>query len=247
MSTIRKFAAAAMVCAALAACSKPTDVVLPTDLSQWNDDFAQKIKNLSDDDKKLLTGYIVRAKMGEAFGGQGIPPGTTVGQAIDAQKQWVADQQQQQAAQEQLKQQLEAKQAAAEAELNKTIVLTFIDQKYVPHDVQAEQFDDLFEVRVGIKNTGTKALKGVRAILVIKNTFGDVVTKTRLNVEEDIPPGGEYVWEGSRKLNQFEDEDKKLMNLEDGKFSTELHPILAVYADGSKVGVSDDDSDKASQ
>ncbi|MGF6665310.1 hypothetical protein QF000_006978 [Paraburkholderia atlantica] len=242
MSTIRKFVIATMVCAALTACSKPTEVVLPTDVSQWNDDFAKKIKGLSDGDKQLLAGYMARVKVGHAFGGQDIPPGTTVGQAIDAQKQWIAQQDQYKAQQEQLKQQLQAKQAAAAAELSKTIVMTFLEQKHVPQDFHAGRYENQWDIRIGVKNTGTKALKGVRGLLIVKNTFGDVITQTRLNIEADIPPGGDYVWNGSRKLNQFDSEDQKLMSLEDGKFSTEILPILAVFADGSKVGVSDDGS-----
>jgi len=242
MFAIREFAIAAMVCAVLTGCSKPTDIVVPTDTSQWNDDFANKIKGLSDGDKSLLAGYMARLKIGEAVGGQGIPAGTTVGQAIDAQKQWIAQQEQYKAQQEQLKQQLEAKQAAAAAELSKTIVMTFLGQKHVPQDFRAGRYENLWDVRIGIKNTGTKALKGVRGLLVVKNTFGDVITKTQLTIEADIPPGGDYVWNGSRKLNQFDDEDQKLMNLQDGKFSTEIQPILAVFADGTKVGESDDES-----
>lgn len=232
-------AAVVVLCAFFGGCDKPTDAVLPTDSNQWTVEFAQKLKGLGDDEKQLLTGYMIRMKMAQVLGGESIPVGTTVGQAITHQKQWIAEKKAKEEAAAQLKQQLEAKQAAAEVELRKTIVLTFLDQEYIPSDWHVKQYDDLLRVRIGIKNNGSKTLKGVRGILVIKDTFGDVVTRTRLNIEENISPGDEYIWTGSRKINKFRDEDQKLMNLENGKFSTDIQPTLAVYDDGSSVGVAD--------
>lgn len=227
---------AAILCALLGACDKPKETALPADSNQWTADFVKKVAGLSDEDKRLLTGYMIRLKMSSALGGPPIQPGTTIGQAIISQKDWITEQEAEKAAKEQLKQQLEAKQAAAAAELRKTIILTFMGKKYIPSDFRASRYDDLFEVRIGVKNNGTNTLKGVRGILVIKNTFGDIITQTRLNIEENIPPGGEYIWIGDRKINKFIDEDQKLMNLEDGKFSTDIQPTLAVYSDGSTVG-----------
>ena len=229
--------AVVVLCAFLGACDKPTDAVLPTDSNQWTVEFTQKLKGLGDDEKQLLTGYIIRMKMAQVLGGSGIPVGTTVGQAIAYQKQWIAEKKAEEEAAAQLKQQLEAKQAAAEAELRKTIILTFLSQRYIPSNWHIQRYDDFLEIRIGIKNNGPKTLKGVRGKLVIKNTFGDIITKTRLNIEENISPGNEYVWTGGRKLNKFLDEDQKLMNLENGKFSIDVQPTLAVYDDGSTVGV----------
>ena len=52
------------------------------------------MEKLSSDEKDVLAGYLVRAKLGEALGGTGgVPIGTTVGDAIDNQVRWKADQQ----------------------------------------------------------------------------------------------------------------------------------------------------------
>ncbi|GCB06784.1 hypothetical protein [Ralstonia sp. SET104] len=233
------FIAAALLCTAFAGCSKPTDAVVPTDPKQWDGEFAQKIKNLSEADKGLLAAYLLRTQLGEVFGKQGMPVGTTVGQAIDAQRQWIAEQDAKKAAAQRLKAEIEAKQATTAAELSKTIVLTFIGQRYIPQDLDAGQIYNRFSVQIGVKNLGNKAIKGVKLQLAFKNTFGEIISKTPLNIEHAIPPGGEYVWKGIRKVNEFTDEGRKLMDLEDGQFSTEMQPTMVVYADGSTVGSPD--------
>lgn len=235
-TSLRAIATTLMLCTALAGCSKPTDAVVPTDPKQWDGEFAQKIKNLSEADKGLLAAYLLRTQLGEVLGKQGMPVGTTVGQAIDAQRQWMAEQDAKKAAQQRLKAELETKQAATAAELSKTIVLTFMGQRYIPRNFGAGQTDNRFSVQIGVKNSGSKAIKGVKLQLVFKDTFGEVISKRGVDIEHTIPPGGEYVWKGGRNINEYIDEDRKLMHLEDGQFSAEMQPTMVVYADGSSVG-----------
>ena len=231
--------ATALLCIALTGCSKPTDAVVPTDPKQWDGEFAQKIKNLSEADKGLLAAYLLRTQLGEVFGKQGMPVGTTVGQAIDAQRQWIAEQEAKKAAAQRLKVELEAKQAATAAELSKTIVLTFMGQHYIPRNFDAGRLDGRFSVEIGVKNLGSKTIKGVKLQLVFKDTFGEVISKRGVDIEHTIPPGGEYVWKGGRNINEYIDEDRKLMHLEDGQYSAEMQPTMVVYADGSTVGGKD--------
>lgn len=236
MKSVRMLALAAIASVAFCGCSKPTDTVIPTDLSKIDAEFTEKVKNLSDDDKQLLATYLARVKIGEAFGGKPMPVGLTVGQAIDDQKKFVAQKAAEAAEQERLRKQIEDEKAAAAAELGKTVVLAFLGQKFVPADFMNGQYEDRFQVEIGVKNAGDRPIKGVKGDLIIKNTFGEVVGKTTLTIEESIAPGRQVTWTGSRKLNKFDDDDKKLMGLEDGKFSTELRPTVVVYADGTTVG-----------
>lgn len=235
----RAIAIALLLCTALTGCSKATDAVVPTDPKEWNGEFAQKIKTLSETDKGLLAAYLVRTQLGEVLGKQGMPVGTTVGQAIDAQRQWIAEQDAKKAAKQQLKAELEAKQAATAAKLSKTVVLTFMGQRYVPRNFDAGQINNRFSIQIGVKNLGTRAIKGIKLQLVFKDTFGEVISDRGVDIEHTIPAGGEYVWKGGRTINEYIDEDRKLMHLENGQFSTEMQPTMVVYADGSRVGGTD--------
>lgn len=236
MRNLYKATAAVSMVFILAACTKPTDTVIPTDASKWEGDFAQSIKSLPEADKALLAGYLMRAKLGEAFGGKPMPVGTTVGQALEDQKQFLAQKAAEQAAQEQLRKQVEQQKAAAAAELSKTITLAFLGQHFSPADYTSGQYDDKFIVQVAIKNASEKPIKGVKADFILKNTFGETITTTELNIEQTIAPGQSYTWTGARKLNKFIDTDQKLMTLEDGKFSTEMRPTMVVFSDGTTIG-----------
>lgn len=148
----------------------------------------------------------------------------------------VAEQDARKSAEQRLKKKIEAQQVATTAELSKTVLLTFMGQRYIPSDVLAGRIDDQFSVEIGVRNSGPKAIKGIKVQLVFKNTFGEVISKMHLNIEQAIPPGGEYVWKGSRKINEFIDEDRHLMHLKDGQSSAEMQPTMVVYVDGSTIG-----------
>lgn len=235
----KTFAIAAMVACVLAACSKPEDTVIPADPKNWDTLLAPEVKKLSEGDKQLLTGYLMRAKVGEAFGGTPMPVGTTVGQGIELQKAWIAQREAQKAEQDRLKKETEERKAAAAQEVSKSVVLAYISQHIQPKDIYAHRFSDVFFVDVAIQNASAKAIKGIKADLVFKNTFGEKIYSTGLSIEKTIAPGARSTWQGGHELNQFKESDKTLMNLEEGNFTTEIRPTMVVFADGTSIGSAD--------
>jgi hypothetical protein len=220
-------------------CSKPEDTVIPSDAKQWDTQLAPNVQKLSPEDKQLLTGYLMRAKMGEAFGGAQMPVGTTVAQGIDNQRQWLAQQEVQKAEQEKLRKEVEAKQAAAAAELQKSVVIAYLSSNVEPKNYQASRYSDTFLIDIGVKNNGDKAIKGIKAEAVFKNTFGEPIYTTRLNIEQSIASRSQVTWEGGHELNQFDDTDKKLINLQPGSFTVDTRAVMVVYDDGTTVGSAD--------
>jgi len=77
----------------LSACApNPKSALISNDPSKWETELKGSVEKLSSDEKDVLAGYLVRAKLGEALGGTGgVPIGTTVGDAIDNQVRWKAD------------------------------------------------------------------------------------------------------------------------------------------------------------
>lgn len=71
-------------------CEDPKNVTIPRDLSTWESDekFIKALKELPDEDKKLFIAFSMRTKLSEAFGGEGLKEGTTIGEAIDIQRSW---------------------------------------------------------------------------------------------------------------------------------------------------------------
>lgn len=86
-----------VVCLGVVACtSDPKQTVIPArtqDLPQ----IQGQVKRLEDGERKLLTGYILRHTFSRGMdnidqGQTYVPEGTTIGQAIEEQKQFVATQ-----------------------------------------------------------------------------------------------------------------------------------------------------------
>ena len=91
----------------LVGCSNPKSAQIPTDPEKW-EELKPQIEKLNEEDKKLLTQFLMRKGMGAAFGGDGIEPGTTVGDAIKEQKKWLEDKDAKEKAQAELKAKIEA-------------------------------------------------------------------------------------------------------------------------------------------
>src|SRR5450755_3380548 len=114
--------------------------------------LAPQLKQLSEKDRKALGGYLIRVKMGEAFGGKGMPPGTTVGDALKQQKEWVVAQEQKDAEAAALKAKLAAEKAAAVEKLNKVITVTLLSKEQRPKDFEAHRYSETQVFHIGVQN-----------------------------------------------------------------------------------------------
>ena len=135
---MKRFTALLVVVAALCGCSKPTDAVIPSDMATWDKELAPELKKLPDTDREKVAVYLMRAKMGEVFGGKGVPPGTTIGQALDGQKKFEAEQAAKRAEEEALKKKLDQERAAAMEQLNKAVTVTLLTKRELPKPDEPE-------------------------------------------------------------------------------------------------------------
>lgn len=226
---------AAVMVFVLAGCSKPQDAIVPTDMATWDKDLAPHVQKLSEEDKKLFAAYALRVKLGEGFGGQGIPMGTTVGQAIEQQKAWAADQEKKRAEEAALREKLEKERAAARAAIDGAVTVTLLEKKQLPRDWEVRRISDTQVFRIGVHNKSEKEIAGVAGSIEFIDIFDKPFGAVSFSITENIKPGGEYVWTGSRDYNQFVAEHKAVWNAETGKFKTRFVPKAIVYSDGSKL------------
>jgi len=223
--------------AALAGCSKPTDAIIPSDISAWDKELAPQLKKLTDEDRAKVGGYLMRAKMGEVFGGKGVPPGTTLGQALEAQKTWEAEQAAKQVEEEALKKKLEQERAAAMDLLDKAVTVTLLSKRELPSNVEVGRFSEYQEFRIGVQNNGDKPVAGVAGEIKFIDVFDKEVGAVGFRISENIEPGKSATWVGGRDYNQFLDTHRAVWNLEEKKYKTKFVPDMVVYADGSKLTV----------
>src|SRR5690348_12023141 len=95
---------ASLACLLLAACTSAENTTIPQDIEKM-DSIKPAMEKLSPEDRTLVAGYIMRhtvgAQMQGLFGVKGdpIPPGMTIGKAIDEQKAFLAERQAEEAKQ----------------------------------------------------------------------------------------------------------------------------------------------------
>jgi len=225
----------AVAVAVLSGCSKPTESVIPSDMSTWDKELAPVLKKLPDEDREKVAGYLMRAKVGEVFGGKGVPPGTTVGQALEAQKKWEAEQAAKRAEEQALKKKLEQERAVAMEQLNKAITVTLIAKKELPKNYDAGRYSEYQEFRIGVQNNLDKPVVGVAGEIKFIDVFDKEISAVNFRISENIAPGKSATWIGGRDYNQFVDAHRAVWNLEEGKYTTKFVPDMVVFQDGTRL------------
>ncbi|NLA67957.1 MAG: hypothetical protein GX856_06895 [Gammaproteobacteria bacterium] len=231
------YAALIAIAVIITGCSKPTDAVIPSDMEAWDEKLAPELKKLPDSDREKATGYLMRAKMGEVFGGAGIPPGTTIGMAIKEQAAWEAEQAAQRAEEEALKRKLEQERATALKELNRAVTVTLLSKDELPSNYRAGRYSEYQQFRVGAQNNTDKVVVGVSGEIKFVDIFDKEVGSVMFGISERVEPGKTVVWTGGRDYNQFIDSHRAVWNLEEGKYTTKFVPEMVVFEDGSKLGL----------
>ena len=220
-------------------CSKPTDTVIPSDTSTWDKELAPELKKLPDSDREKVVAYLMRAKMGEVFNGKGIPPGVTIGQALEAQKKWDTEQAAKRAEEESLKKKLEQERADNLEKLNKAVTVTLLAKRELPKNYDIGRYREYQEFKIGVKNNSDKAIIGVSGELKFIDVFDKEVGAVNFAISENIEAGKSVTWTGGRDYNQFLDTHRAVWNLEDGKYTTKFEPEAVVFKDGTKLVVKD--------
>jgi hypothetical protein len=222
---------------ALVGCSKPEDTVIPSEVASWDTQLAPAVKKLSEEDQALLAAYLMRAKMGEAFGGEGMPPGLTIGQAVEAEKKLRAEEAKRKAEEEALKRKLEAERAAAVKAIQEAVTVTLLKKRRLESDWQSGRISDQLRFSLGFENKTDKPIVGVSGSMKFVDIFDKEVAESGFKMTDTIPPHGTITWNGVKDHNQFMDSDRALWNLEEGKYTATFVPEMIVFEDGTKLTV----------
>ena len=192
---------------------------------------------MPEEDKKKIAAYLMRAKMGEVFGGKGIPPGTTIGTALEEQGKWEAEQEAKKAAEEALKKKLEQERADAIKKLSSAVTVTLLAKKELPKNYELGQYSEYQQFRIGVQNNTDKQIVGVSGEIKFIDVFDKEVGAVNFRISENIDPTKSATWVGGRDYNQFIEAHRAVWNLEQGKYTTKFIPEMVVFKDGSKLVV----------
>ncbi|TAN13874.1 MAG: hypothetical protein EPN34_00815 [Burkholderiaceae bacterium] len=253
-----RFAPAGAALVLLAACTQPLDTVIPSNQSEWDSKLAPAVQKLNTQDRADFIAYMARHVLGATFGavfGQdpkaaAIPFGTTIGQAIQQQRTWTAQQQAERAraaAEEKqkaeataaLKEKAEASAEAARQAMRAAVTVALMDKTFKPHDFSAGRASDMQYFTVAIENTSDKTIAGIAGTLKFIDLFNANVGDVTFKVAHVIAPGATYTWNGERRYNEFIAEQRAVRDLESGQYKTRFVAKSIVFADGTRLGTAE--------
>lgn len=234
---MKRLALSIIMIGILSACSNPKDVVIPSETALWETELKDAIKELPDDEKFAVAAYLMRAKVGQAFGGDGIPAGTTIGQAIELQKSYELERSLNEAREQEVNARKQEEKDEIVGQLNAAVSVTLLSKTQEEADINRGNYLGIQRVSVGIQNTSEKEIAGVAGELKFIDIFDKEVGSIRIKVTHDIWPSDMYTWEGKREYNRFFKEHVAIWNLEEGKYTTEFVPSMIVFSDGTKLSV----------
>lgn len=235
-ATMKKILILSVCLFILGGCSNPKNIEIPTDSEKWSD-LKSSVEKLNPEEQQLLTQFMVRKKMGEAFGGEGIKAGTTIGDAIQEQKDWQKQKEAQEKAEAELKAKVEAQKKAKIAEINKILTVA-LTKKEGFSSFGGNNITDI-GLEVAFENKGSKDIAGIKGVAHFNDMFGDNIQSINISYDDGVKANSVATYSGSVNYNQFQNEDKKLLNTELSKIKFNFEPQVILFADGSKLEVKD--------
>jgi hypothetical protein len=205
------------------------------------------IQRLKDQDRLLLTRYIMRAKLGEIFGLGSVPSDYTVGQAIEDQRTLEQAAEQALAQERADSERRERERAAKLAERAKSIaaVQTFlswelVDKTFSPANLSQDEYRDRILFVFAIANRSDKDIEGIKGTVIFDDMFGDRVYDNTISFARSLPAGQAITWTAAVYYNQFFDQMVKLRYAPPEKLKFTFLPKIVIFADGSQVTVPDE-------
>lgn len=222
----------------LGACSKPADTVIPADMASWETALKPSVEKLEQEDRRLFAAYMARAKMGEALGGAGLPPGTTVGAAIQGQRDFEARKAQEEAEARALAEKAKKEREAAMVKMREAVTVAIAGKSIeVERGYSGMEIDRHLKLRVAYQNNTGTPVAGVKGRLVVNDLFGDELTVFAISNDDTIKPKETIYWVGNRsvKYRPNSSKDEKFAELADDKYTVTWEPEMVIFADGTKL------------
>lgn|SRR6266496_504661 len=225
---------ALLVCAA---CNRPDEAVIPTEPATF-DRIKSDIDRLSTVDREALMRYMVRTRVSTIPGGRVVlQPGTTIRQAIDAQRSFEAEQQAKEAAAVALKEKIELERTDRRKALDNAVQVVLLSFRYAPSDFELRRYSNTVQIELGIENKTDRNIAGIQGITVFRDLFGNEMRRVRLRYDKGVTAGKTVTWRGSIDVNQFDDKDRALSQLEPATVKFAFEPDMIVFRDGTSLKV----------
>ena len=226
----------------LIACSDPRSTALPDDIAKL-ETIKPQVEKLSEADRGLLTGFLMRRSMSKLMPGLAKTAGDktagTIGEAIDSQKKYVEEAGKRDAAEKLAAAKIKQEHDAAVASMRDLVSVGLISKKINSQTgYSGIETERTIEVSFNFTNKSAKDIAGVKGRITARDQFGDELSGFQISNDETIKTGGAAIWRGSRSVKYAfggNNKDEKFVETEDGKYSITWEPQAIVFTDGTKV------------
>jgi len=194
-------------------------------------------KSLTQEEKELVAAFFMRSKMGGMFGiKEAKAEGKTIGQIIEEQRAYVAEEKAKEEKEKLLAKEAKAKEEALLAELRKALTLTIYEKGFIPSNYRAGSYQDYITMKAAYQNDSGKEIRAFQGDVIFQDLFGDVIFESSLKITKPIKAGEKDTWEGVIDYNQFLDTHQKLRNTEMKDMKILWVPKTIIFSDGTKIG-----------
>ena len=225
----------------LLGCSNPRDTPLPEDLAKI-DTIKPQLDKLTEDERKLFIGYAMRRSMQHVLSGlsKNMPvlSASTVGQAIDEQRKHVSNLLLKEAADKLVAAQVKAEREAALKVLQGLVSVILVSKRIdVERGYSGRELDRHIVIAFLFINNSSKIVAGVKGRIEVRDLFGDQISAFQISNDQTMMVGGTSTWTGGRsvKYTLGKNQDEKLVELTDDKFTLVWEPQAIVFTDGTKA------------
>jgi hypothetical protein len=221
-----------LLCALLFVCSSCKNIKSKKVTDENKDKIITEIstsKDLTDDERQLLTGYMARQSFSSVFQGgkPDIPTGKTVGEMIEDQRKWVAKNTEEEKAEKEKEGQLVAEIAAKEAALREFVTVTLYSLKE-----SDAGFMGGFEAGIAFQ-VGSKDIRAFQGNLALSDVLGNSLGEIPVKVSTLLEANNSGTTTYDNSYMAFGELREK--HLEDIK--AQWKPTMIILADSTELSV----------
>ncbi len=231
-----RFLVVALMIGFLTACGNPRDAVVPTTPDKWGEEQKKIVEKLTEDEKKALMQYMMRASLSKAFKGQGFrdfPAEIKVGDAIKEQQQFEEERKKKEVEAQVLKEKAQRERAELVAKMDAIVVVSVTDLRLRNADQYGFSKEQV--IKLALKNKSDRDINGLKGNIEFYDMFDKKVGELNFKYEDGIKAGETANWIGVKRYNEFLDNDRAISQLEEGKYKAVFIPEAIVFRDGEKL------------
>jgi hypothetical protein len=225
--------------AVLAACGGIKD----QPLTERTMDRVRESKDLTEQDRTLLAGYMARTAWDRVQKGDSTPdffdPDVTVGEAIEAQRRHVHADSVRRAGEDRAADQARQRREADLARARSAVSVTVSAKRNLPSDANAGRYSNVAVLTVGVANTGDQPVTGVKGRLVVRDLFDDEIIALEYKHDDPLAPGARAQAERFYEINRYIEDHGRFYQTDFEKMKVAWEPQVILFADGTRLDVAE--------